>query len=252
MVDFLKAENEMKKYVSEFDLNNENIKRKIRHTYSVVNTSEKLAKGLNLELEDIELAKLIALLHDIGRFEQLKRYNSYLDYLTVDHGDLGTQILLENDYIRKFIETDKYDDIIIKAIKNHNKYEINEKDFNERELLHAKLIRDSDKIDNFYIKINKDVVVTDEDIISEKVFDCVKNKRKVLNSDRKSELDIRVSIIGWIYDLNFDCSFEVVKKENLVDKLFSTIKNANSETKEQLEELRKIGNEYVNEKLNLL
>ena len=111
MVDFLKAENEMKKYVSEFDLNNENIRRKIRHTYSVVNTSEMLAKGLNLELEDIELAKLIALLHDIGRFEQLKRYNSYLDYLTVDHGDLGAQILLENDYIRKFIETDEYDDI---------------------------------------------------------------------------------------------------------------------------------------------
>ncbi len=252
MVDFLKAENEMKKYVSEFDLNNENIKRKIKHTYSVVNTSEMLAKGLNLEVEDIELAKLIALLHDIGRFEQLKRYNSYLDYLTVDHGDLGAQILLENDYIRKFIETDKYDDIIIKAIKNHNKYEINEKDFNERELLHAKLIRDSDKIDNFYIKINRDVILTDEDIISEKVFDCVKNKRKVLNSDRKSELDIRVSIIGWIYDLNFNCSFELVKKENLIDKLFSTIKNANSETKEQLEELRKIGNEYVDEKLNLI
>lgn len=252
MVDFLKAENEMKKYVSEFDLNNENIRRKIRHTYSVVNTSENLAKGLNLELEDIELAKLIALLHDIGRFEQLKRYNSYLDYLTVDHGDLGAQILLENDYIRKFIETDKYDDIIIKAIKNHNKYEINEKDFTEKELLHAKLIRDSDKIDNFYIKINRDVVVTDEDIISEKVFDCVRNKRKVLNSDRKSELDIRVSIIGWIYDLNFNCSFEIVKKENLVDKLFSTIKNANRKTKEQLEELRKIGNEYVDEKLNLI
>ena len=37
-------------------------------------------------------------------------------------------------------ETDIYDNIIFKAIKNHNKYEI-EKDLNEREELFCKIIK---------------------------------------------------------------------------------------------------------------
>ena len=38
---------------------------KVKHTYEVVNKSEYIAKGLGLDEENTELAKLIALLHDI-------------------------------------------------------------------------------------------------------------------------------------------------------------------------------------------
>ena len=67
-------------------------------------------------------------------------------------GNLPKQIkkhlLLIKD-IRKYIENDKYDEIIRKAIKNHNKFEI-EKRLTEKELIFAKIIRDADKIDIIY------------------------------------------------------------------------------------------------------
>lgn len=100
------------------------IQLKVRHTYGVVSLSEYIAKDLNLSYEDIELAKLIALLHDIARFEQAKEFGDYRDYKNVDHADLTVKILFEDNLIRNFVEKDKYDSIILKSIKNHNKLQI--------------------------------------------------------------------------------------------------------------------------------
>ena len=51
--------------------------------------SEYLSNKLNLSKTDKELAKIIGLYHDIGRFEQDKRYDSFNDKKTFDHGDYG-------------------------------------------------------------------------------------------------------------------------------------------------------------------
>ena len=59
--------------------------------------------------------------------------------------------MFQNNLIRKFIDDDKYDEIISKAIYNHNKYKIQE-GLNEIELLQCKIIRDADKLDNFRVK----------------------------------------------------------------------------------------------------
>ena len=48
--------------------------------------------NLNLEKEDIKLAELIGLLHDIGRFEQLKRFNTFVDKKSINHGEFGGEI----------------------------------------------------------------------------------------------------------------------------------------------------------------
>lgn len=152
MIDLIKAKKAFKKYVKKYDKENEMIKLKIIHTYKVVNLSEYIAKSIGLKKEDIELAELIALLHDIGRFEQIRIYNSFEDSKTIDHADLGIKILYEENLIREFIQEDKYDNLIYKAIKNHNKYEL-EKDLSARELLHAKIIRDADKTDIYRVAL---------------------------------------------------------------------------------------------------
>ena len=123
MLDINSAEKQFKEYLKNFDTENEKNKLKIVHTYGVVKASEYIARDLNLSEEDIYLAKLIALLHDIGRFKQIKLYDNFIDNMeNNDHADYGVKILFEENLIRKFIEDDKYDDIIYKAIFNHNKY----------------------------------------------------------------------------------------------------------------------------------
>ena len=66
----------------------------------------------------------MGLLHDIARFEQYTRFQTFSDLKSIDHGDYGVEILKQNNYIRKFIDTDEYDNIIFKAIKNHNIFKI--------------------------------------------------------------------------------------------------------------------------------
>ena len=147
IVNLEKSKEEFLKYTENYDLENESIKRKQLHSLRVMRISKEIASGLNLNDDEKQIATLIGLLHDIARFEQYTQYKTFRDKDSIDHGDLGAKIL-EKD-IRKYIETDKYDEIIIKAVKNHNKYSI-EEGLTEKELLFAKLIRDADKIDILY------------------------------------------------------------------------------------------------------
>ena len=75
------------RYVSNYDMNDINIKLKYDHSYRVMELNKKYATLLGSNKEDIELASIIGLLHDIGRFEQLKVYHTYDDFKSVDHAD---------------------------------------------------------------------------------------------------------------------------------------------------------------------
>lgn len=142
-----------------FDLNNEKIKHKVIHTYHVIKMAEYISDNLGLSEVDKNLAKLIALLHDIGRFDQAKEFGSFReDMKNIDHASLGIKILFENDMIREFIEDNQYDSIIKTAIANHSKYSLDEKNLSEKELLHSRLIRDADKLDSFRVKSIDDII----------------------------------------------------------------------------------------------
>ena len=86
------AQQEFESYLNGYDRENDRIKLKIIHTYGVVKQAEELAGRMHLSAEDTDLARLIALLHDIGRFEQLKRYDSF-EPGTMDHAAYGVKVL---------------------------------------------------------------------------------------------------------------------------------------------------------------
>ena len=116
MIDLNKAKSAFKHYISQFDLADDKINRKIIHTYKVVECAKHIAENLKLSQEDIELAQLIGLLHDIGRFEQAKRFDDFRDAYTIDHAELGVQILFKENLIRNFIQEAQYDEMIKKSM----------------------------------------------------------------------------------------------------------------------------------------
>jgi putative nucleotidyltransferase with HDIG domain len=259
MIDFRKAEESFKNYLKNYDVEDGNIKLKIKHTYEVVRKSEYIAKGLNLSNEDIELAKLIGLLHDIGRFEQVKQTSDFIDNDEFDHADYGVKVLFEYGMIRDFTDESKYDDIIKKAIYNHNKYKIGES-LNDRELLHSKIIRDADKLDNFRVKekehfknifpsvYNAETLEYEE--ISDSVYEAIMRNQCVQSSDRRTQIDYWICFIGFIFDLNFDISLNYIKEKNYVDIVIDRIDYKNNETKEKMEKIRKVANDFLDEKGN--
>ena len=190
MIDLLKAKKEFKKYIDNYNLANSEIERKVGHSYRVAEISGEIARSLKLTDEEIKLAILIGLLHDIGRFEQQTRYGTYNDICSIDHGKLGVEILEKNDYIRNYIKDDKYDKIIKTAIYNHNKYEI-EEGLDDKTLIFCKIIRDSDKLDIMYEAIEifweENLKVTDD--ITKKILKDFKDGKQILNQDKETQLD---------------------------------------------------------------
>ena len=153
IVNLEEAKKEFIRYTDCYDLTNDNISRKKYHSLRVMEISKKIAEEENFSEEEVEIATLIGLLHDIARFKQYTEYNTFKDAESFDHGDIAIEILESYNYLRKYIKTDKYDEIIKLAIKNHNKFAIQD-GLREEQNKFCKLIRDADKIDILFIAVN--------------------------------------------------------------------------------------------------
>ena len=93
MIDIEKAKEEFINYTKNYNLEDTNIKRKQIHSLRVMEISKKIAEYIGLTPEEVKIAELIGLLHDIGRFEQYSNYHTFRDDYSIDHGDYGVQIL---------------------------------------------------------------------------------------------------------------------------------------------------------------
>ena len=256
MIDITKAKKEFKKYVEKYDINNPKIKLKIAHIERTSEIARKMAESLELSKEDVELAELIGLLHDIGRFEQVKRYGTFVDYLSENHAKLGVDILFKDGLIRNFIEEDRYDRIIELAIINHNRDNKDiTKDINDKEKLHIKLIRDSDKTDILYILTFEDEksVWESEKLEEEKITDEIYREfvenHNIIYRNRKTHADTLVCHFAYAFDFNFNYGLKYVLDNKYYDKLYKRFNFKDKETKNRFENIYNITNSYIKEKL---
>lgn len=250
------AKKEFIKYTNSYDITNSRIKRKVDHSLRVMNHCKTIAKSLSLSKEEIDLAILIGLLHDIARFEQVTIYNTFNDRESFDHGDYGEEILKKDNYIRKFIKDCMYDKIIFSAIRNHNKYKI-EAGLSEKEQLFAKIIRDADKIDILYqgtciTWANSEEIVENGTIIKENIQPFIEKRMINRNKDLEkveNPMAHLLTIFGFIFDFNFKSSFKILKETDYMNKILDRFNFKDVETKELLEEVRKIVNTHIEAKL---
>lgn len=254
MIDILKARRAFKEYVKNYDISNGKIQLKIEHIQRVARISKELATKLNLNEEDIKLAELIGMLHDIGRFEQAKQYNTFVDKNSINHGQYGVKILFEDGLIRNFIEDDKYDKIIYQAIINHNTKEVPE-GLSAKEKLHSKIIRDADKTDIYYALITEDiqdVYCTDDmsnDIIKDEIMREFKQNHQINYQIIDTAAEAMVSHIAYVFDFNYKYGLEIVKRNDYINKLANKYKFNNIDTYNKIQECAKIANEFIEETL---
>ncbi len=253
MIDIKKAQENFIKFTKNYDLEEKNIKTKQTHSIRVMNIMKKLAEGIGLNQEDTELAKLIGLLHDVGRFDQYKKYKTFKDYLSIDHADLGVEILFNQNEIKEYTNDEKYYEIIKKAIANHNKYELKTNELTEREELFCKLIKDADKIDIMYEGMeifwkDKETELEEQEICDE-VYESFLNKKLVKNEIKKNELDKMVGMLSFIYDFNFEQSYRYIKEKQFIENTLSRFNFKNEETKRRFEIIQELADRYIEQKL---
>lgn len=225
-----KAKIAFENYMKNYDLNNPMILLKYRHTYKVVSLMAELAFRLNLDKEHLELAKIIGLLHDIGRFEQIKEYNVISDKKSnTNHAKESCIYLFDNNHIRDFISDSKYDSIIEKAIYNHSKLEI-DKSLKETELLYSKMIRDMDKVDIFRVMAVEYKEKFNADEVSKEVLKEFNLHKSIDTNIIKNASDKTVARLSFVFDINFNESFDILVDSDNFDLYLSTVEvETNSE-----------------------
>ena len=250
-IDIEKTKKEFSSFTEKYVRQCPVVASKVSHSFRVMEISNLIAKKMNLNEEDIEIATLIGLLHDIARFEQYTKYGTYSDVDSIDHGDYGVEIL--NKDIRKYVDTDKYDTLIKTAIKNHNKFEI-EPGLNERELFFCKLIRDADKVDILYEATYMfwDGIEDQENNseLNKKVYECFCKYKTIkrVKGENYEDFNKVITTSAFVFDINFEETFEIIYKEDYINRILDRFNYKHSEIQENV---RTISNNYIKNKVGI-
>lgn len=178
---------------------------KLKHTFRVVENAELIAAGESFADDERVASVDAALLHDTGRYEQLKRFNSFNDATTIDHA------VLSHDLVKSFGWLDGRADrqAILDAVLFHNRRELPEGLDRVTEVA-AKTVRDADKLDIFRVLENL-VATTDwrtdsrafwnlpiEAAANPRVLEAIEKGEAVDYSEIRSLADFVLIQVGWI------------------------------------------------------
>jgi putative nucleotidyltransferase with HDIG domain len=181
---------------------------KRNHSLRVAGETASLAAAIGLGAGDAALAAVIGLLHDIGRFPQVERYTTFDDRVSVDHGELGADLIREHNLLAPLADEDRA--VVDTAVRHHNKARLPEIPDGRRRLF-ARLVRDADKLDILRVIREKmdgpgrglsGALPPGEDI-SSAVFADIAAAGSVHKDHIRSRIDWVFFRIGWLFDLNF-------------------------------------------------
>jgi len=210
----------------------QNINLKEEHTARVCLEIIDIGKSLDLNQTDLYLAEVMALFHDVGRFEQYAKYRTFFDLVSEDHAALGVKVLKEHKVLEEIDPLTR--DLIFKVILYHNRAELPE-DETEECLFFAKLLRDADKLDIWRVvtdyyhnkngRQNSSIELDLPDIpkISDEVCQDLLAGEIVKATSIKTLNDFKLLQIGWIYDVNFPRTFQIIKERGYIEKIISVL-----------------------------
>lgn len=228
-------------YVKTYDMKNKGIMGKFHHTYRVVEYAKKIGESLNLDSDQMHTLLLCSLLHDIGRFEQVTRYNTFKDLKSIDHGKLGYDIL-KDGLIENFTSDKKEQEIILFSVLNHNKLNISSSSKNN--IFFTNIVKDADKMD---ILKEQALKVTDKNPMIKKEMIELLYKRSAINNNLvNNDIDIILRCLGFIFDINYKYTYQFILDEKIIEKKINLLEIY---TEENMTELRQCLHTFVKEKL---
>lgn len=247
-------------YVSNYNINDEKIRLKMEHTFRVCELCERIGYSLKLDKEDVDLAWLLGMLHDIGRFEQVKRYGTFMDAHSVNHAEFGAKLLFEERLIEKFIDLQEgakeYADLIYHAIFWHSAYRLPE-DMDERTKMFCDILRDADKVDILRVNVEfsfEDIYNVPLDVlrkceVADEVMQAVYEEHAVFRDLRKTPIDFLVGHICLVYEMVYPETVKTVVSQGYLEKLLD-FQSENEKTQKQFEEIRNKMGAYLERKLS--
>ena len=235
------AKKAFKNYTGNYDTGDIKIRLKIDHTYRVAEIAGIIASSVGA---DKDFSWILGLLHDIGRFEQLKRFDTFIDKDSIDHARLGADILFKDGLIEKFptgfftgendFFPDKEKDLMAMAetaVRVHNKLAL-PKDLDETTDLYCRILRTADKVDIMrvlteppYDERNEAIVKGSKDgsmlPARDEVMRCVSEHRCVPKTFERTDFESLISQCCMCFELDFPIGWEIVKSQGYLMSMMS-------------------------------
>jgi putative nucleotidyltransferase with HDIG domain len=212
---------------------NAHLRMKQEHTRRACEEILVLAEQLALDDHQKQIAEVVALFHDVGRFVQFAEYRTFNDTRSIDHSHLGVEILRREGVLdvlrreeRQWVET---------AIEHHGRKSL-PANLTGQALLLSKLIRDVDKLDIYRVVIRLcrqyradpagfpwDLELPDEPRYSAEVFNTVMNGKPIEYPMLHTLNDMMLCKLGWVYDMNFAASLVRLREQGSLEQILGLL-----------------------------
>lgn len=254
-IDRARAHRAFAEYTAPYDVQDPKVKLKIDHTYRVAALCARIAQSLPLPPEEVDLAWLCGMLHDVGRFEQLRRFGTFDDAKSIDHAAASAEVLFDRGEIRNYLEDGGEDALLRTAVANHSAYRL-PAGLDARTLQFCNILRDADKID--ILRVN--VEVPFEEIyncstqalrtsrVSPAVLDAFYEHHAVARSLKHYPADNAVGHASLVFELVYPESLRLVNAQGWLWKLMD-FRTDNDETAAAFASLRKHMHRWMTEQL---
>ncbi len=201
---------------------------KLQHSLRVADEARGIATELEWSEAEIVLAEAIGLFHDVGRFPQYQKYQTYYDPKSVNHGCLGFQILRDSDWLNLAADDEKT--LILESVRLHNVHSL-PADLPAELKRFVDLVRDADKLDIYHVvnsAFDKDNLKDNPGIMwnmprdfspDSIILKDLRNRRQASYLDVKSQADFCLLQLCWIYDFNYQPAIRRIYERKIIDRL---------------------------------
>lgn len=212
-----------------------NVDLKDRHSRRVARDAARIAASLDLPEDEAALARIAALLHDVGRFEQAWEQGSFDDRVAGDHGERGAVILEQENVLGALDAGDR--EAVLAAVRHHNDARL-PGDLGGKAGRIARIVRDADKLDvlgvlaDFYAHPGRhagehlEYAAEEGEDVSPAVLEAVRAGRCVDVRDLGNRIDHKVMRLSWVFDLNHPRTFRLLQERGHLEAIASTLPDA--------------------------
>ncbi len=226
----------VREYASRFYTDDEyvnmNVRLKEDHTRRVCENVISIGRELGLGDGALLLAETTALFHDIGRFEQFRIYRTFNDTFSENHALLSVRVLEDHGILKRLPREEC--DIVMRSVRYHNVHSL-PRDEPPDILFHARLLRDADKLDIFFVvtdyytkrhhAANPAVELDLPDVpeYSPRIIEDILNGRCTDGNNLQTYNDMKLFELSWVFDINFSPTLRRLRDNGYIDRIIDVL-----------------------------
>lgn len=210
-----------------------NIQLKIKHTRKVCEMMALLSDGEKLPENESHIASAVALLHDVGRFPQYRRWRTFRDSDSDNHARLAIDVIRDENILAGIDHSEQL--LIEEAVRFHNLLAPPAR-IQSPTRQYINLIRDADKLDIWRVFVELPALPPEErpsaatlgledlpGTVSEKCIAALNSGSIVPLDTITCFNDFKLLQISWVYDLTYATSRRILHERGYIPALAATL-----------------------------